>query len=323
MTTKLESILKDEKLENLLPFFESNGVGDRNFKYLTKRNLRTLGINQSDYICDMLIDKFQKSVEISMSPIQMIEVLGGKMPKDSEASGEEVKSFNIGVYTIMYDEWEVVRNWGVANGFDIRIGASGGLSPFPWENGLCVGESLGSRHPVTEISWYDAIKWCNAKSLMDGVDPVYWIKDGSSFFSKGEMDDKPKDDLLFKLDANGYRLPTDTEWEWAARGGIYSKGYIFAGSNILSEVGWYAGNSGGGVHASGKKMANELELYDMCGNVEEFVWGIPDLRQTMRISTCRGGSWNCYEDECTVNSRGFGNKKYFASTVGFRVAQNI
>jgi len=72
--------------------------------------------------------------------------------------------------------------------------------------------------------------------------------------------------------ANGYRLPTEAEWEFAAIGGNISKGFRFAGSDILDEVAWYSKNAGKTTHPRGQKLPNELGLYDMCGNVFEWCW---------------------------------------------------
>lgn len=115
----------------------------------------------------------------------------------------------------------------------------------------------GDGLPVECITWYDAIRFCNQRSIVDGLRPCYSI-DGEAV----ECD----------FGASGYRLPTEAEWEYAARGGKYSQHFLYAGSDNLDEVAWYAKNSRRTTHPKGGKKPNELGLYDMCGNVFEWCW---------------------------------------------------
>ncbi len=112
-------------------------------------------------------------------------------------------------------------------------------------------------YPMHNVNWFDAIKFCNWKSKKEGLKEVY------KFVTKSEV--------KWDLSANGYRLPTEAEWEYAARGGKNSKGYIFAGSDNPNEVAWYDGTSQlKGPAKVGTKKPNELGLYDMSGNVWEW-----------------------------------------------------
>ncbi len=115
----------------------------------------------------------------------------------------------------------------------------------------------GDNLPVEQVSWSDAVKYCNALSVQKGLTPVYTIN-GTS--------------VTANWSADGYRLPTEAEWEYAARGGKASKGYLYAGSDNTDEVGWYSSNSGQSTHPVSGKAPNELELYDMSGNVREWCW---------------------------------------------------
>ena len=113
--------------------------------------------------------------------------------------------------------------------------------------------------------------------------------------------------------ANGYRLPSEKEWEWSARGGVSSQGYTYSGSNDLNSVAWYSNNSGNGTKTVGTKAPNELGIYDMSGNV--FEWCFGDCR-------FRGGSWaDNNADYFTVLRRNWGWPG-LPSSLGFRLAQN-
>ncbi len=112
--------------------------------------------------------------------------------------------------------------------------------------------------PVFGLNWYDAVEYCNWLSEKEGLTPCY---------RQGERR------MIWTRDADGYRLPTEAEWEYAAKGGPLNEEYhAYPGSNDPDEVGWYADNSDEQLHPVGQKTPNELGLYDMSGNVYEFCW---------------------------------------------------
>ena len=218
----------------------------------------------------------------------LVFVQGGVLPANSELAGR-VADFEIGKFAVTMEEWSGVRDFAIAVA--------------PGFQTIALGKANTPKHPVTDISWFDAVHWCNAKSFMEGLELAY----------------DPEDNLRIKPKANGYRLPTEAEWEWAARGGKKSNGFTYAGSNDLNAVGWYGGNSGGAAHEVAKKAANELELYDMSGNVWEWC---EDLAGTSS-RRIRGGSWVVIVDgvaavayRVSVCPDGRGND------VGFRLARS-
>src|SRR5574344_616102 len=117
---------------------------------------------------------------------------------------------------------------------------------------------VGRNKPVESITWYDAIHFCNALNRYMGLSECY-VFDGDSVFLKDNVKD-------------GFRLPTEEEWEYAARGGRYSHGYKYAGGNHLQLVAWTDTKNVNGIHHVGTKTPNELGAYDMTGNVAEFCW---------------------------------------------------
>jgi len=134
--------------------------------------------------------------------------------------------------------------------------------------------------PVEGVSWFDAIEFANAKSHRASLTPAYTIS--------GTQANRT---VTWNRGANGYRLPTEAEWEFAARGGMVCRGnYEFSGSNTVGTVAWYMGNSGGGTQPVGMLRPNALGIYDMSGNVWEWVWD-PVRATSGSNRVLRGGSW--------------------------------
>lgn len=176
------------------------------------------------------------------------------------------------------------------------------------------------KNPVFMVSWLDAIAYCNWLSEKEKLSKCYLIKG---------------DEVLWIDTARGYRLPTEAEWEYAARGGNKNSTAYFAGDTIVGNVAWYADNSNGKVQPVGQKPANELGLHDMNGNVWEWVWDWYDWNyyryspvqnpagpKVGGYKVMRGGAWYNYGNYANVYTRQNHQINYKQNSVGFRVARN-
>jgi formylglycine-generating enzyme required for sulfatase activity len=300
MTTNIHLILEREHLDNLIPLFEKQGVTDEILDTITDEDLQTLGVDKLGDRRRVLL-AFGDGTGGPFDLTAMAQVGGGLLPQDSEFSGQKVEPFRIGKYPVTQLEWERIRIWAMAHGFKLEA-----------------GEGNGSRHPITHVSWYDAIKWCNAKSAMEGLKPIYSIN--GKIYQNGEYG--PDSSTLVEMNAaaDGYRLPTEMEWEWAARGGTLSQGYQFSGSDNPDKVAWHEKNSNGGAHPVGQKQPNELGIHDMSGNVWEWCWDKDETGSACRI---RGGSWMQLDGHGTVAYRVSRSPDSRYTVIGFRVARNL
>jgi formylglycine-generating enzyme required for sulfatase activity len=227
-------------------------------------------------------------------PSNFVSVVEGNL------AGQNVATFQIGKYEVSWGEWKAVRDWAAANGYSDLAGVG---DTYP--------SGSADNFPVINVSWYDVVKWMNAKSEKDGLVPVYQV--GGAVYKTG------KSVSTVNGSANGYRLPTDLEWEWAARGGVSSKGYTYSGNETVGDVAWYINNISAGTKAVVTKNANELGIHDMSGNVWE--WCEDVVYSSFR--RVRGGSWRCSADFCTVAYRlGYNAPDYRSDHFGFRLARN-
>ena len=160
----------------------------------------------------------------------------------------------------------------------------------------------GDRLPVEGVSWWDAVRFCNALSEREGLSPAYRL-DG--------------EDIEWDVAADGYRLPTEAEWEHACRAGTTGARYA-----ALDDIAWYRGNSRDRIHEVGGRQPNTWGLYDMLGNVWDWCWDLydPEVYGTYRV--LRGGGWFDEHWSCRASVRRRSHPTFRVDDVGFRVARS-
>jgi formylglycine-generating enzyme required for sulfatase activity len=162
----------------------------------------------------------------------------------------------------------------------------------------------GDRLPVDSVSWWDAVRFCNALSRREGLAPAYDIR------TDGEH-------VEWDASADGYRLPTEAEWEHACRAGTTGPRY-----GPLDEIAWYRANSHERIHEVGGRRPNPWGLHDMLGNVWDWCWDTYDVTSYGSYRVLRGGGWFDEHWSCRASVRRRAHPTFRVDDVGFRVARS-
>lgn len=169
----------------------------------------------------------------------------------------------------------------------------------------------GEKKPVDSVSWLDAIKFCNALSEQCGLQAAYKIELDTHNMARtgGHL-------VTLLANCDGYRLPTDAEWEYACRAGTNAARY-----GELDDIAWFERNSGESTQPVGRKQPNAFGLYDMLGNVWEWCWDVYDAQEYQSYRIFRGGGWADAERSVLATNRRRSHPTYAIDDLGFRIAK--
>ncbi|GIO59517.1 formylglycine-generating enzyme family protein [Paenibacillus cineris] len=274
------------------------------------------------WVCILLAAMFLASAcsqEETGKQEDMVYVKGGTFKSNGSNYTETsmtLSDFYIGKYEVTQAEWANVM----------------GSNPSAFK---------GDQLPVEMVSWYDAVEYCNKRSIQEGLKPFYNIDKDHKDPNNINENDQIKWTVTVNQGANGYRLPTEAEWEYAASGGLEGKGFKYSGSNKAEDVAWYWRNAGDKYLSGnwnwpviesnhnrtkpvGTRKSNELGLYDMSGNVREWCWdwyGDGTVRQGGSFRVVKGGGWIGDISNTEVSFRGKFDPNGFGPDQGFRVVR--
>lgn len=275
-----------------------------------------------------------------LSYISLASVPGGTFTQTdgSTAFSHTISAFKLGKYEVTYELWYMVRQWAITKGFSFANPGREG------NDGSSAVPTSSKYEPVTSINWRDVIVWCNAYSQMTGFTPVYYNDSG---FTTPVMDSNDGvigsgDNPYVNWEANGYRLPTEGEWQYAASyidGSSWTLYNYVSGdtapydtSTTMGNYCWNTYNSGSVTRNVGGKFPNGLGVYDMSGNAWEWCWDSWNVYPGTSIDykggpvddsyrVLRGGSHISYAYALQVSYRHYNYLDYAYDYFGFRIAR--
>lgn len=276
-----------------------------------------------------------------MIGIAMIFGFSGCSEEDEPYFEKEFSIFDV----IDYDDMVMVEGGTFIMGATSEQGSDAERNEFPTHQ-VTLSDFYIGKYEVTQSLWEYVVSYtgeCADGSLMSTYSLDVWFGDDEPSSSIGLGANYPAyyvsyEDIvgifiprLNRITGKTFRLPTEAEWEYAARGGNKSKGYKYSGSNIIGDVAWYSDNSSSKIHEIGTKVPNELGIYDMSGNVYEFCSDGYDsyssyaqTNPTGSVSgsnrVYRGGCYDSDAERCRVSNRGTSTPLYRYDSVGFRLA---
>jgi|GEM_PF-464543 len=279
----------------------ATGNHELEIRYRDETEVRSVTIREDDTI--EVAFTYKSKVNAPILGENFVLVAGGTFQLGSNSGNDDekpvhnvtVSDYYIGKYEVTQKEYEAVM----------------GINPSDRNHGT------GDNYPVNKVSWLKAIEYCNKLSELHGLTPCYSGRGRS---------------LVCDFDANGYRLPTEAEWFFAARGGKFGSNTNYSGASMADAVSWYDNNSNNSVHPVGMKRANDLGIYDMSGNVSEWCWDFygpytsnfqtdPTGPETGSARVIRGGGWYNISTDGRISRR---NKDSIAGksfSLGFRVVR--
>ncbi len=262
---------------------------------------------------------------INFNSVQMVSIPGGTFTMGrTTGSGEAdempvhtvtVPAYLIGKYEVIQSDWITVM----------------GNNPAFFPEDLY--------RPIESVNWYTVLVYCNKRSISEGFTPVYSLNNSTDTDTWGAIPttfNTVWNTVVCNFSANGYRLPTEAEWEYAARGATANPDYIYSGTNTVTDAAWIQSNSGGATHPVSQLVANGIGLHDMSGNVSEWCWdwyessyyttspaNNPSGPATGSYRVYRGGSWdNFVSSSCRIACRDAVVPYSSVNYIGLRVVRS-